>query len=89
MAHVTFAKFFVLNARVLESMVFQVDVKNDDKAWIERQQILLQIKSRASKGARFEFVHHFAQILSIQQIWSEQVHDLSTADPFVRFDRWA
>ncbi|CAL5077823.1 unnamed protein product [Urochloa decumbens] len=89
MAHVNFAKFFVLYARVLQSMVLEVDVRNDNKAWIERQQKMLHIENRASRGARFDFVHHFAQPLSLEYLWSEQVHDLSTGDPFVRFDRWA
>ena len=89
-AHVKFAEFFVLNARVLESMVLQVDVSNyHNKAWIERQQTLLQIEERASRGARFDFVSHSSRPVSCEHIWYEQVHDLSKADPFVGFDYWA
>ncbi|CAO1939925.1 unnamed protein product [Urochloa humidicola] len=50
-AHVNFAKFFVLNAGVLESMVLEVDVADYyNKGWIERQQTRLEIENRASKG---------------------------------------
>lgn len=88
-AHVNLAKFFVLNAGLLESMVLEVDVRNShDKAWIERQHTLLQTENRASKGAHFDFVHHFGWPMTLEYIWSNQVHDLSTADPFVGFDKW-
>ncbi|KAF8713914.1 hypothetical protein HU200_027895 [Digitaria exilis] len=89
-AHVNFANFFVLNARVLQSMVLEADVShNNDRAWIERQNQLLQIENRASKAARFDFVFHFGWPRTLEYIWSDQVHDLSTADPFVGFDKWA
>ncbi|CAL5077828.1 unnamed protein product [Urochloa decumbens] len=89
-AHVNFAKFFVLNAGVLESMVLEVDVANYySKTWIERQHTLLQIDNSASKGARFDFVSHGGWPATLEYIWSDQVHDLSTADPFVGFDKWA
>ncbi|KAF8731374.1 hypothetical protein HU200_016432 [Digitaria exilis] len=89
-AHVNFANFFVLNARVLQSMVLEADVShNNDKAWIEKQHRLLQIENRASKAARFDFVFHFGRPMTLEYIWSDQVHDLSTADPFVGFDKWA
>ncbi|TVU40525.1 hypothetical protein EJB05_13992 [Eragrostis curvula] len=86
--HVNFAKFFVLNARVLESMVLQVDVINDNSEWIERQHKLLQITSRASRDARFHFVSHRGRP-KINHSWDEKVHDLSMADPFVGFHKWA
>ncbi|KAG0542440.1 hypothetical protein BDA96_02G104300 [Sorghum bicolor] len=60
-AHVNFASFFVLNAKVLESMVLELDVpKNHDKEWIEKQKTLLQLEQRASRGVQFGFVYHFA-----------------------------
>ncbi|TVU17843.1 hypothetical protein EJB05_33903 [Eragrostis curvula] len=55
-SHVDFAKFFVLNARVLESMVLHVDPYNyKSDYWIEMQQSQLQLENRASIGAQFEF----------------------------------
>ncbi|CAL5091954.1 unnamed protein product [Urochloa decumbens] len=86
-AHVNFASFFVLNARVLESMVLEVYVTDDNEAWIERQRTLLQIKNRSSRGARFDFVSSGWRTFH-NHMWSEQAHDLSTADPFVRFHDW-
>ena len=84
------AGFFVSNARVLESMVLEVDVSNYyNKAWIERQHTLLKTKDRASRGARFDFVSDPCRPVSCDYIWYEQAHDLSTADPFVGFDYWA
>lgn len=86
-AHVNFAKFFVLNARVLESMVLEVARINNNEAWVERQKKLLQIENRASRSAQFHFVYHFDRSASLECIWSDQVHDLSTVDPFSGFDR--
>lgn len=88
-AHVNFAKFFVLNARVLESLELEVYVRNGNDTWIERQRTLLQIENRASRGAKFDFVVSSSGWPMLRDhIWSEQVHDLSTADPFVRFHDW-
>ncbi|CAN6223045.1 unnamed protein product [Urochloa humidicola] len=84
-AHVNFAKFFVLNARFLESMVLEVNVRDGNEAWIERQRTLLQIENTASRGAQFDFVSSGWHTC---RTWSEHVHDLSTADPFVRFHDW-
>ncbi|TVU17844.1 hypothetical protein EJB05_33904 [Eragrostis curvula] len=55
-SHVDFAKFFVLNARVLELMVLDVEPYNyKTDYWIEMQQSQLQLENRASNGAQFEF----------------------------------
>ncbi|TVU39659.1 hypothetical protein EJB05_13090 [Eragrostis curvula] len=55
-SHVDFAKFFVLNARVLELMVLDVeDDKRTDDYWIENQRRKLQLENRASIGAQIEF----------------------------------
>nr|CAB3451764.1 unnamed protein product [Digitaria exilis] len=85
-AHVNFASFFVLNARVLQSMVLDVDAShNNDKAWIERQHQLLQVENRASKAAKLDFMILVG--LPMTLILPDQVHDLSTADPFVGFGK--
>lgn len=86
-AHVNFASFFVLNAKVLESMVLELDVpKNHDKEWIEKQKTLLQLEQRASRGVQFGFVYHFGQPIPSDHMWYAQTHDLSTAHPFVGFN---
>ncbi|CAL5077800.1 unnamed protein product [Urochloa decumbens] len=82
-SHVNFAKFFVSNAPVLESMRFELEDRKMSSVWIERQHRLLQIEKRASRDAQFYFVSRnksFSRLDARQ----EQVHDLSTADPFER-----
>ncbi|KAF8724087.1 hypothetical protein HU200_021100 [Digitaria exilis] len=55
-SHVEFAKFFVLNTRVLESMVLDVEHrKMGYDWWIENQRRQLQLKKRASIGAQLSF----------------------------------
>ncbi|CAL5077766.1 unnamed protein product [Urochloa decumbens] len=88
-SHVNFAKFFVLNARLLESMVFELTKDGiPNHAWIETQHSLLQIKNKASSGARFDFVHRDRWLEPLGYFSDEQTHELSTADPFVRFWEW-
>ncbi|KAL6841178.1 hypothetical protein ACP4OV_029147 [Aristida adscensionis] len=76
-SHVRFVTFFVLNARVLESMKLVVDDGLDtNERWIEKQRRKLQLSKRASGGAQFDFepkkyFRHFSD-----------VHELS--DPFER-----
>jgi hypothetical protein len=82
-SHVNFAKFFVLNARMLESMKLEFFDQNSSSAWIERQHGLLQIKNKASGNAHFHFVGINSCINRYDYL--EQVHDLSTTDPFLRF----
>ncbi|KAG2640076.1 F-box/LRR-repeat protein At3g03360-like isoform X2 [Panicum virgatum] len=87
-SHVNFAKFFVLNARVLESMVFENEGKEKmiSNEWAEKQHSLLQTKNRASRGAQFDFV---CRPGPLGQVGIELAHDLSTDDPFVRFRDWS
>lgn len=55
-SHVEFAKFFVLNTRVLESMVLDVEHRKIGYDWwIENQRRQLQLKKRASIGAQLSF----------------------------------
>ena len=83
-SHINFAKFFVSFAKVLESMRLESDVGNISKAWIARQRRLLNINKRASRGARFNFVPPKIFTGSLDDLRAEQVHDLSTTDPFQR-----
>ncbi|CAO1939949.1 unnamed protein product [Urochloa humidicola] len=86
-SHVNFAKFFVRNARVLESLVFEKQERISNE-WIERQHNLLQTRNRASRGAKFDFVYHNSRPGPLGWVGNELAHDLSTADPFVRFRDW-
>ncbi|XP_066395707.1 uncharacterized protein [Miscanthus floridulus] len=85
-SHIDFAKFFVSNARVLESMRLQAVDVNISKDWISRQRSLLNVKKRASRGVKFIFVVSPKILIgSLDVLHAEQVHDLSTTDPFQRF----
>ena len=53
---VDFAKFFVLNAKVLKEMYFGVVSSCNDK-WMANQRKQLQLDNKASPGARFAFEH--------------------------------
>ena len=52
--HFEFARFFVLNAGLLESLVLDVNPHKSDR-WIENQQRQLQPEKRASIGAQIDF----------------------------------
>ncbi|CAO2198461.1 unnamed protein product [Urochloa humidicola] len=55
-SHLAFAKFFVLNASVLESLVLIVDPEMEESdLWIENQRRQLQLEKRASIGCEIKF----------------------------------
>ncbi|CAO2205563.1 unnamed protein product [Urochloa humidicola] len=85
-SHVNFAKFFVLNAKMLQSMRLEL-YQNPSSAWIERQHGLIQIKDKASRDAQFVFVASNGPLRTFNA-FAEQVHDLSTDNPFVKFHNW-
>ncbi|CAN6196722.1 unnamed protein product [Urochloa humidicola] len=95
-SHFNFAKFFVLNARVLQLMTLELQYANNHNSkWIKRQHRLLQTKDKASKDAQFDFVHHAIGIsvggvpFLENLVCAEQVHDLAIADPFAKYhDCW-
>ncbi|KAJ1288875.1 hypothetical protein BS78_02G121600 [Paspalum vaginatum] len=78
-SEVSFATFFILNAKMLESMRFQGAFDSKSKWFIAEQHQLLQLEKRASRDAQFYFTsdrcnHNFLHI--------NHVHDLSLSDPF-------
>lgn len=87
-SHVNFLKFFVLNARMLQSMVLEIEGMEISCEWIAKQHKLLETKDRASRDARFYFVYHDKLPEARGPEDYEQAHDLSIADPFVRFRDW-
>ncbi|VAI35776.1 unnamed protein product [Triticum turgidum subsp. durum] len=75
---VNFAKFFVLNAKVLKVMKFGVCGTYNEK-WMANQQRRLQLDKRASRDARFDFER------DVGGCWfsnKKHTHDLWIADPF-------
>jgi hypothetical protein len=81
MPHVNFAKFFVLNARVLESMTFHIEARFNNGKFLERQHHKLELEKKASRDARF----HFTTAASCQHAaWNtKELRDLGLNDPFI------
>jgi hypothetical protein len=79
-SQVNFATFFVLNAKMLESMTFQCERYSVTARFLAEQHQLLQLEKRASRCARFYFTtksccHEFLHI--------NHAHDFSNSDPFL------
>jgi hypothetical protein len=77
-SHVDFATFFLLNARVLELMTFEVDDNYYNEAFFAQQRTALQLDSRASIGARLCFTSDWSDHYTV----GSSVHELDPADPF-------
>ncbi|VAI54296.1 unnamed protein product [Triticum turgidum subsp. durum] len=75
---VDFARFFVLNAEVLNKIVFEVhgDYSSESVAF---QHGLLHVKNRASRDVQFEFRSTHVRN---KYLGDEHIHDLSVSDPF-------
>ncbi|CAO2040257.1 unnamed protein product [Urochloa humidicola] len=79
---VKFAKLFVRHARVLELMTIRYSTKHFgalSKEWIKDQQKQLHVKNRASRYAKFQFVHDFGHNYTDLP---EAIHDSTRDDPF-------
>ncbi|KAM3407078.1 hypothetical protein ACQJBY_000874 [Aegilops geniculata] len=75
---VRFVKFFVLNAKVVKEINFQVYKKIDiNKKWMTDQLRLLEVENRASQDARLKFGRSCASWIRCLD-----PQDLSIADPF-------
>ncbi|KAF6991618.1 hypothetical protein CFC21_008685 [Triticum aestivum] len=79
-SHADFATFFVLNAGVLELMTFEVDVEDFNEEFCAQHRKMLQVDSRASRGARIRFTSDW----SYKYHMDFSIHDLGPADPFER-----
>ena len=79
-AQVNFATFFILNAKVLELMIFEVNAGDYTRGFLAEQRKELLLEKRASRGARFCF-----QTRGLLRRYSEidNVRDLDLIDPFV------
>ena len=88
-----FARFFVLNAKVLDRIEFEVYNKYSSET-AAYQRMLLQVENRASRDARFEFrisptKYGLIDICWVQEYFipteclvKKHIHDLSVANPF-------
>ena len=75
---VKFARFFMLNARMLESVILEVELCNYKEIFVAEQHRLLQMERRASRGARLCFTtncpHDALKLVHLS--------DLDRTDPF-------
>lgn len=76
---IDFARFFVLNAKVLNKIEFHVREDHYSNEFVARQHTLFEAENRASPDAQFEFRKTCG---SIDYHVSKHIHDLSVADPF-------
>lgn len=75
---VNFAKFFVLNARMLKAMKFGVLVGCTEK-WMANQHRRLQLDHKASPDAQFDFRRDYCWR---NILYNKRIHDLARDDPF-------
>lgn len=75
---VNFARFFVLNARVLNKIEFEGWFMDYNSTSLDYLHNLLHAENRASRDAKLEIRPH----INIGHHLQEHIHDLSVADPF-------
>ncbi|XP_020157431.1 putative FBD-associated F-box protein At3g50710 [Aegilops tauschii subsp. strangulata] len=74
-----FAKFFVLNAKVLNKIEFEGIYGATNDVSLAYQHTLLRVENRASRDALFEFNSRYRNTAIHLR---RHIHDLSVADPF-------
>ncbi|XP_044959855.1 putative FBD-associated F-box protein At3g50710 [Hordeum vulgare subsp. vulgare] len=74
-----FARFFVLNAKVLKNIEFEGVYGANDSVSLAYQHTLLRVENRASRDAQFEFRSRHRDT---ENHLLKHIHDLSVADPF-------
>jgi hypothetical protein len=79
-SNIKFAKFFVLNAGVLESMTFHIEAKFNNGKFLREQRRKLHLENKASRDAQF----HFTTASCQHTAWNtKQLVDMGLDDPFV------
>lgn len=79
MSQVSFVTFFVLHAKVLESMTLGIEAMNSNEEFFAKHRKKLQLEKRASRGARFKFTTGKC----FRNVWDiKDFDDLDLADPF-------
>ncbi|XP_051195473.1 putative FBD-associated F-box protein At5g50270 [Lolium perenne] len=80
---VNFARFFVLNSKVVNRIQFELFKYKSESVAYQHQ--LLQVEKRASRGAQIQFRNQPARS---DLDASKHIHDLSVADPFRNCQNW-
>ncbi|XP_044360906.1 putative F-box/LRR-repeat protein At3g28410 [Triticum aestivum] len=78
---VDFARFLILNAKVLERMEIGLDGNHDDE-WMANEKRKLRVEDRASQDAQFEFKRSSWSFLAHM---GANLHYMSKTDPFYTF----
>ncbi|KAK3128993.1 hypothetical protein QOZ80_6BG0469680 [Eleusine coracana subsp. coracana] len=76
---VEFAKFFLVNARVLQMMELATHHQSCDAKYLTKQRTMLDLKNRASQDVKFAIsIHSYRD----DEVHICHIHDLSVSDPF-------
>jgi hypothetical protein len=78
---VKFARFFVLNATELESIIFEVEDKYYNKEFFAYQRAALQYEKRVSRGACYQFTTRRC-LRGVDDF--NHASDLDLTDPFLK-----
>lgn len=76
-----FARFFVLNAKVLERMEFGLVEDRHDEKWVTNHRTQLKVGGPASRRAQFVFKKFARNTFG----HNSPIHDMSVPDPFDAF----
>ena len=79
---IDFAKFFILNARMLKVMRFGINCAKSNR-WLVTQRRKLQLVKKASVEAKFEFRKIAGKFIEfLYATVTKGTHECSVADPF-------
>jgi hypothetical protein len=78
-AQINFATFFILNAKVLELMTFEVDAEHYTRGFLAEQRKELLLEKRASRGAQL----YVRTDDCFNNVWDIK-HLQDQTDPFIR-----
>ncbi|CAL5008467.1 unnamed protein product [Urochloa decumbens] len=81
-SEVNLIRFFLINARMLESMKFILGHDQCNEEWVAKQHKKLELGTRASQGARFDFEPDRWTLSHVTCM--EHIHNLELDDPFDR-----
>ena len=79
--NIDFAKFFILNVRMLKVMRFGINCAKSNR-WLVTQCRKLQLDKKVSAEAKFEFRNFSGKFTEFHGTTVKDTHDCSVADPF-------